>query len=73
VELAAPSGATATLHDRAGGERDNLQLTLDSRDGGALAALAGGTIAGDWKLRVADLAGHDVGKLNEWWLEVERA
>jgi extracellular elastinolytic metalloproteinase len=71
VELIAPSGTTTTLHDREGGSRDNLILMLDSAQGGALADMVGEDIAGDWKLRIADLAGQDVGKLNAWSLEIQ--
>lgn len=73
VELSAPSGQTASLHDREGGGRDNLILTLDSADDGKLADLVGEGIAGEWKLKVADLAGQDVGKLNVWSLEIQPA
>jgi extracellular elastinolytic metalloproteinase len=71
VQLTAPSGQAAILHDREGGSQDNLILTLDSGDNGKLAGLLGQGIAGEWKLNVADLAGQDVGKLNTWSLEIE--
>jgi subtilisin-like proprotein convertase family protein len=39
----------------------------------ALAALVGQTIAGNWILRVSDLAGRDVGMLNRWSSEAVAA
>jgi extracellular elastinolytic metalloproteinase len=73
VELAAPSGRRAVLHDRTGQGLDNILATFDSATHGALAALVAGPepAAGAWQLRVQDLAGQDQGKLNRWSLEVE--
>jgi len=73
VELTSPTGQTAVLHNRGGGQRDNLILTLDSAGNGELGNLIGGGIAGEWKLKVADVAGEDVGKLNAWGLEIQPA
>lgn len=73
VELSAPSGQAAVLHDREDGSRDNLMLTLHSSDNGKLVDLLGQGIAGEWKLKVADLEGQDIGKLNTWSLEIEPA
>jgi subtilisin-like proprotein convertase family protein len=28
-------------------------------------------VKGDWKLKVVDLAGQDVGTLNEWRLDID--
>jgi M6 family metalloprotease-like protein len=71
VELASPGGRTATLHDRSGGAKHNLTVTLDSSTTAALAALAGQAVAGPWTLRVRDLEGQDTGVLNRWTLEIE--
>jgi extracellular elastinolytic metalloproteinase len=70
VELVSPSGNRATLHDRLGGSRDNLIRSYDSVATPALAALIGSAVQGNWKLRVADHEGQDVGKLNGWALEL---
>lgn len=73
VELVAPLGRRAMLHDRLGGSRDNLITTYDSASIPSLATLLGGPIKGSWVLRVTDLAGQDVGKLNRWSLELTYA
>jgi subtilisin-like proprotein convertase family protein len=68
VELIAPAGQQVMLHNRSGGSRDNLITTYDPASTPALAALKGQSIRGNWVLRVTDLAGRDVGKLNRWSL-----
>jgi extracellular elastinolytic metalloproteinase len=73
VNLTAPSGQQATLHDREGAGSDNLIGTLSSDSDAALQGLVGEQIAGEWRLSVVDLDGQDVGKLNEWWIEITRA
>lgn len=70
VELVAPSGAQALLHDQFGGSADNLIVTFDSNTHPALADLVGQPTQGDWVLHVADLIGQDTGKLNMWRLEL---
>nr|VFK40041.1 MAG: M6 family metalloprotease domain-containing protein [Candidatus Kentron sp. TC] len=63
VELITPHGTT-TLQEREGGSADNLRLRYSS------SALAGKSTAGNWSLKVADLASADVGKLNSWKLVI---
>ncbi len=70
VELTAPGGASAVLHDRSGGSSDNLAQRYDSTSVAALAGLVGQTAAGDWLLAVRDLEGQDLGSLNRWSLEM---
>ncbi|UCF93797.1 MAG: S8 family serine peptidase [Desulfobacterales bacterium] len=70
VTLAAPAGDEITLHDRSGGNQDNLIKTYSEETLAALAALKGQAAAGTWTLRVMDLAGRDVGKLNRWGLQL---
>jgi subtilisin-like proprotein convertase family protein len=70
VELVAPSGQHAILHNRAGGSQDNLITTYDSLSNPALTALVGQPAEGNWALEVKDLAGRDIGKLNKWSLEL---
>jgi extracellular elastinolytic metalloproteinase len=70
VELIAPSGQSAILHDQSGHDEDNLIRNYDSVTSPALAALAGQAVQGNWVLRVKDLAAQDIGKLNKWSLEL---
>ena len=70
VELVAPSGQQALLHDQSGGSADNLIRTFDSVSSPALAALIGQATQGNWTLHVRDLAAEDVGKLNRWSLDL---
>jgi subtilisin-like proprotein convertase family protein len=56
------------LHDRAGGDADNLVRTFTAATTPALAALAGQAAMGTWVLKVTDTAAQDVGKLNGWRL-----
>jgi extracellular elastinolytic metalloproteinase len=70
VELIGPTGRSALLHDRSGRDRDNIIATYTSAAQAGLAAFVGQSVQGAWTLRVADLAGRDVGKLNRWELEI---
>ncbi len=70
VELVAPSGQQAILHNRTGGSQDNLITTYDSISTPTLAISVGQSIEGNWLLRVTDLAGRDIGKLNKWSVEL---
>jgi M6 family metalloprotease-like protein len=71
VELVSPSGELALIHDRKGGDQDNLLQTYDSSANPALAALIGKPATGNWELRVRDIVGQDTGKLDAWKLEIE--
>jgi M6 family metalloprotease-like protein len=71
VELLAPSGAAAVLHDRQGGNQRDLVRTWDGTTAAGLAALAGLPVTGDWRLSVRDLARRDVGVLRAWSLRIE--
>jgi subtilisin-like proprotein convertase family protein len=74
VEPLSPTDRRATMHPRLGGARHDLVMTYDSSSpSSALAALVGQTIAGNWILRVSDLAGRDVGMLNRWSIEAVAA
>lgn len=70
VELVAPSGERAVIHDRTGGRIRNLSLILDSNSSLELDTLIGQPIAGNWILRLMDLAGEDVGTLDSWSLKL---
>ncbi|MFD5148849.1 M4 family metallopeptidase [Streptomyces sp. NPDC058401] len=61
VDLVAPDGTVYNLRNRTGGSADNIvqQFTVNASSEVA---------AGTWKLRVADLASADVGKIDSWKL-----
>jgi subtilisin-like proprotein convertase family protein len=71
VTLTSPGGAQAVLHNRGGGNADDLFATYDATTLPALAALIGTSAAGDWKLTVQDFAPIDTGRLNSWTLAFE--
>jgi len=73
VELVAPSGTSAVLHNQTGRYRDDLRITYDRSLAPALDALIGEPIQGDWTLRVRDLQRLDVGRLESWELELRYA
>ncbi len=66
VDLVAPSGRSARLHDKEGRSADNINRSYGLDNTPALQAMLGQDIAGSWSLRVRDLAGADVGTLNRW-------
>ncbi|MCX5194285.1 M4 family metallopeptidase [Streptomyces sp. NBC_00249] len=61
VDLVAPDGTLYNLRNRTGGSADNI---IQSFTVNASSEVANGV----WKLRVADLAGADVGKIDSWKL-----
>lgn len=72
VTLVSPAGTHVLLHNRSGGSQDNLVRSFRFADTPALQALRGQSVQGAWKLRVADLEGADVGKLNRWVMKISR-
>ncbi|WP_424211993.1 S8 family peptidase [Streptomyces sp. BI20] len=62
IDLVAPDGTLYNLHNRTGGSADNVVKTV-SVD--ASSEVANGV----WKLRVADQATADVGKIDSWALQ----
>ncbi|MFY9553197.1 MAG: proprotein convertase P-domain-containing protein [Blastocatellia bacterium] len=73
VTLIAPSGSAVVLHDRNGGNADNIQRTFDFSSTPALSSLAGQSVQGNWTLHIQDLANADTGRLNSWELEISTA
>jgi immune inhibitor A len=71
VELVSPSGQRAVLHNRTGGNADNLTRTFSSSDTASLANLMDAFIAGEWMLHVSDHASRDTGTLNRWALLID--
>ncbi len=73
VALITPAGETIPLHFREGGTRDNLIRPYTPASHPPLQQLIGKPAEGVWRLKVADLARLDKGKLNHWgirfWLD----
>ncbi len=72
VTLISPSNTNVDLHRRAGGSADNIIRVYDFASTPGLQQLRGQPVAGKWKLKVADVAGRDLGKLNHWRLRILR-
>ncbi|MEX1026619.1 MAG: M36 family metallopeptidase [Candidatus Paceibacterota bacterium] len=70
MTLTSPTGESMTLHNRSGGNANNLVKTYTSEGTSDLAALVGQHAQGSWTLHVADLAGRDTGTLRAWTLEI---
>jgi subtilisin-like proprotein convertase family protein/subtilisin family serine protease len=70
INLVPPEGSTITLHNRTGGSSDNIIKTYDFNNSIDLKSLKGEKVQGVWKLKVSDLAGQDIGKLNKWSLKL---
>jgi M6 family metalloprotease-like protein len=70
VELIAPSGRTIFLHDKQGASKNNLKRHYDFFDTPSLQGLLNESIAGDWQLRIRDLASADMGVLQAWGLKI---
>jgi subtilisin-like proprotein convertase family protein len=68
VTLTSPSGTAVTLHNRAGGNSDNIKQTYEGK---VVAGFAGQSIEGDWTLKVQDFAPRDSGVLKSWHLEMD--
>jgi subtilisin-like proprotein convertase family protein len=66
VELIAPSGLRAALHDRTGANTRDIRRVFRSSELSSLAALGGASASGDWRLRVTDTAPGDTGTLESW-------
>jgi subtilisin-like proprotein convertase family protein len=73
VTLVSPTGTSVPLHRNTGGNTDNLITTYNATNAEALRNLQGESITGAWKLKVADTAALDIGKLNRWSLRISRA
>jgi len=69
VILSLPSGVEVKLHDRTGFNRHDIKKTFSTKSDVSLQFIVGSEIRGEWRLRVMDLEGRDVGKLNKWVLD----
>lgn len=70
VEIVAPSGLSALLHDGDGGSQNNINRSYEIASTPQLARFIGESIAGDWVLRVRDLAQYDQGQLQNWSIKL---
>ena len=70
VTLTSPSGKAVVLHNRAGGNADNIKETFS---GEKLDVFTGDSIEGEWTLTVQDFAPRDQGTLKSWHMEVDCA
>ncbi len=70
LSLICPSGKEVVLHNRQGGRTENIIKEFTLINTPLLRALIGEPIKGDWRLRVADQARVDTGKLNYWRLRL---
>jgi len=70
VTLISPRGIAIDLHQRTGGDKDNLKETYTMDSVPELKNLAGKSIKGAWRLKVADLGKRNIGKLNHWEVKI---
>jgi subtilisin-like proprotein convertase family protein len=70
VNLVSPEGSVVSLHSRTGGSADNIIKEYNFSNLPDLRNLQGKSAQGIWKLRVSDVAGQDVGKLNKWSVKI---
>ncbi|MGI5400745.1 M6 family metalloprotease domain-containing protein [Streptomyces sp. CA-135486] len=73
VVLLSPTGRRAVIHNRTGGDTNDLRLSLDSRPPSLLAPLVGEGVAGAWKLKITDAGRRGAGTLRHWDLHVRTA
>ena len=70
VQLTAPSGAVATLHNRTGAGNDDLRQSYDPTTTPTLSSFAGLATDGTWTLHIRDVAALDTGHLEAWSLRL---
>jgi subtilisin-like proprotein convertase family protein len=70
VTLTSPSGTAVTLHNRAGGNANDIKHTYEGK---IVNGFIGQSIEGEWKLTVQDFAPRDSGHLKSWHLEMDCA
>jgi subtilisin-like proprotein convertase family protein len=70
VQLTAPSGAVATLHNRTGAGNDDLRQSYDPTNAPSLSSFVGLPTDGTWTLHVRDVAALDTGRVLAWSLRL---
>jgi M6 family metalloprotease-like protein len=73
IELFSPTRRRAVLRAREGAAAAGLVATYDSERPGELSTLVGQPMQGNWVLNVSDQEGRDVGRLQQWAIEIESA
>lgn len=68
IDLIAPDGVAATLHNQEGGSKRNLDRVFSAAEIPALRAMIGKSVSGKWVLRIVDLVSLDEGRLERWAL-----
>lgn len=70
VRLISPSGKSATLHNRSGGNLDNIIGTYGTKlvSYNSLSTFDGEPMLGEWKLEVRDAASGEAGAIRSWSL-----
>jgi subtilisin-like proprotein convertase family protein len=68
VALIGPDGTTVVLHNRSGGNTNNIKTTFE---GEVLAAFVGKSGQGEWTLEVKDYAPRDTGTLIGWDVTID--
>ncbi|MEP6845505.1 MAG: proprotein convertase P-domain-containing protein [Panacibacter sp.] len=70
VNLVSPDGTVVSLHSATGGSADNIITAYNFNNNVRLQVLRSRNIQGAWRLKVSDIAGQDIGKLNKWSLKI---
>jgi subtilisin-like proprotein convertase family protein len=76
VEVTSPEGTMVRLHDRSGGDEEDLHRYYDEEGGdlpegpGMLSDWEGEIVTGTWTMSVSDNAGVDEGSLEHWALKI---
>jgi subtilisin-like proprotein convertase family protein len=70
INLVSPGGSVISLHNKTGVDADNIIKTYNFINTQGLQVLKTKQISGVWKLKISDVAGQDIGKLNKWSLKL---
>ncbi len=70
VTVISPQGTEVKLHDHTRSPFPNIIKTYTVRKTPGLRRFIGEFAQGEWKLRIADIGGMDVGKLNSFLLKI---
>ncbi len=71
INLISPQNSVIILHNRGGGNQDNIIKTYSPNNLPQLQDLKGENLQGSWRLQIQDVVGQDVGKLNRWGLKID--